>query len=256
MPLVHVVPLHHPYLLLIPKAFEGYPHLDIYSFDPSNISNRRICTLHLSSESIEPDEHVVWHEIHTGDRPYTSQGHFHADLSRSMVVLQLYIVSSRGERVTHYCIPRTTLLAQIQNAEGASRKAPRADGGTVQPQPQPVLWADWGVQGCLRLSLRGRRTMAMPFGSRLPLLVVDESDGRRAAVYVFDVNPHVARYQNHVLATARERGSTTVHRGRRGLSRISTRSYLGSSTRTARGSRTLHIASSFRMAGRGGGVGI
>ena len=208
MPLVHVVPLHHPYLLLIPKAFEGYPHLDIYSFDPSNISNRRICTLHLSSESIEPDEHVVWHEIHTGDRPYTSQGHFHADLSLSIVALTFYIRGPQGEHESHYLIPRATFLAQIRAAESQQTVT---DGGKLDSEAASVSipWTDWGPQGCLRLRLssrvsRSRRALLIPFGARMPMVVFDGPDSKSASVFVFDIGPLSARRRRQVLAVRRD----------------------------------------------------
>ena len=160
---------------------------------------------------MEDDEQIQSHAICTGDRPQTSAGHFRADLSRSVVVLQLFIEGLEGDREVHYLFPRTTFLSQIRAAEaqGASRQTPgprdRADRGGVA---RSVPWADWGKQSCLRLCLCRQhaihRALFVPSGSRLPLLVVDESDFRRASVYVFDINPHVARYQRQVLVARQQ----------------------------------------------------
>ena len=113
-----------------------------------------------------------------------------------------------SERETHYLIPRTTLLAQIRVAESRqrhwdTRARESVDSGSPGPEVQHISWADWGPHGCLRLSRRrfqAQRAAAVPFGSRLPLFVVDDSDSRSASVYVFDINPHVARYQSQVHA--------------------------------------------------------
>ncbi|KAM5541124.1 hypothetical protein V8D89_005053 [Ganoderma adspersum] len=201
--LVYVVPLDYPYLLVLPVEPEEDPHFHIYSFSPSAIPNRHgICALRLPEERVEDDEQIDLRAIYTGDRPQTSAGHFHADLSRSMVVLQFFIEGLEGDRETHYLFPRATFLAQIRHAE--SRQARRADGSRAQSIP----WADWGPQGCLRLSMYRQhaihRARGIPFGSRFPLLIVDESDFRRASVYVFDINPHVARHETRVPA-ARQR---------------------------------------------------
>ena len=164
--------------------------------------NRHICMLGLPSEDLRSDECIEHHTIATGDQPQYSRGHFHADLSQSMVFLRFIINGPEHARETHYLIPWTTFLAQIRHAE--SRETLRADDSQVQ---QPIPWAEWGQQGCLRLQHEVRPIYAMPFGSRFPLFKVDESDSRSAAVYVFDINPHVARHQRQVFATTRERDS-------------------------------------------------
>ncbi|KAM5536867.1 hypothetical protein V8D89_009414 [Ganoderma adspersum] len=120
-----------------------------------------------------------------------------------MIVLTFYHEYFQDDSVheTHYLIPRTTLLAQIRNAESRRTQTPDLDSGG--PGVQAVPWADWGPQGCLRLSRRcmqAQHAAAMPFGTRLPLFVVDESDSRSASVYVFDINAHVARRERQVLA--------------------------------------------------------
>ncbi|PIL34956.1 hypothetical protein GSI_02743 [Ganoderma sinense ZZ0214-1] len=130
---------------------------------------------------------------------------------------------------THLLIPQATLTAQIQAAESASaaRQTRMGDDAGVgnadsptQHAPAPlapsvtVPWADWGPRGSLRLYQRGaffnsaRVSVPAPFGSRLPFVV--ESDSGRAesagtgSVYVFDVNPLVAR------------STLRAHRDRRG----------------------------------------
>ncbi|KAM5541132.1 hypothetical protein V8D89_005061 [Ganoderma adspersum] len=218
--LVHVVPLGHPYLLVIPKTFEDYPHLNIYSIPTSDTPNHIICTLRLPSENLEPDERVVWHEVYSGDRPYTSGGHFRADLSLSMVVLTFYIRGPQGDHETHYLVPRATFLTQIRAAESRqidtdtdSGKA-AAQSGSVESVPVP--WADWGPQGCLRLRLsyaRSRRAMLIPFGSRMPLVVFDDGpESGSASVFVFDISPLAARRTRQLVA-----GSGTDSESTRGI---------------------------------------
>ncbi|PIL28690.1 hypothetical protein GSI_08734 [Ganoderma sinense ZZ0214-1] len=209
--LANVVPLDYPYFLVLPRELEGDPHLSIYSCSPT--PGHPICALRLRDEDLQDDERIDWHTIHTGDRPQPSEGHFHADFSQSTVVLQFFITGRAGERETHYLIPRATLLAHILDAES------RADGD--RPKVRSVPWADWGPRGCLRLCLRCphavERALMLPFGSRLPLLVVNESDFRSAAVYVFDVNPLIARHQRRVLATRQHDSSRSEESGRMGI---------------------------------------
>ena len=194
---------------------EGYRNAaNIYSFAPFESaipSPQLVCRLQLPSEKLEPGEYIGLKAIHTGDRPQTSSGHFLPDLSRSTVVLTFSIHGPRGERETHYLIPRATLLAQVHAAESKSQRQ-QTHVGTAVPVPVSVPWADWGPQGCLRLALQppvsGHCTM--PFGSRFPLFVLDESDARNAAVYVFDVDPLVVRYQRQVAAARRQDSSTST----------------------------------------------
>ena len=217
--LVHVVPLDYPYLLLVPRPSAGdYRHLSIYSFAPSNILGRLICTLRLSDEESRSENGVMlWYKVHTGNRPQTSEGHFHADLSLSMVVLTFdhEYREDASQRLTHYLIPRATLLAQIHHAESQQTQTD-SDSRRPGPAMQAVPWADWGPQGCLRLSRRNvqvQLVVAMPFGTRFPLFVVDESDSRSASVYVFDINPYVARYQRQVLAARKHDPATGTSMG-------------------------------------------
>nr|VWO94556.1 AAA_12 domain-containing protein [Ganoderma boninense] len=192
-------PLDHPYILALPRALEENPHFHIYSFSPSTSPNHHICTLELADDHLGEDEAICWHTLNTGDQRQASEGHFHTDMSQSVFALQLMIAGPEFvRREVLYLIPRTTFLAQIREAE--AQKSPRIGGGT-----QPVPWTDWGSQGCLRLSPRQqygiRIAHEIPFGSRFPHIVLDESDFRRASVYVFDVNPHVARRERQLLAS-------------------------------------------------------
>ncbi|KAM5539530.1 hypothetical protein V8D89_006802 [Ganoderma adspersum] len=209
MRLVHVVPLGHPYLLVIPKTFEDYPHLNIYSIPTSDTPNHIICTLRLPSENLEPDERVVWHEVYGGDRPYTSGGHFRADLSLAMVVLTFYIRGPQRDHETHYLVPRATFLAQIRAAE-LRQTDTDTDSGKAAAQSgsiESVPWADWGPQGCLRLRLgyaRLRRAALIPFCSRMPLVVFDDGpESGSASVFVFDISPLAARRARQGLAARR-----------------------------------------------------
>ena len=209
--MVHVVPLDHPYLLVIPKTFEGYPHLNIYSFLSSDNPSHIVCTLRLPSENLEPEERITWHEVYSGDRPYTSQGHFAADMSLSMVALTFYIRGPQGDHETHYLIPRATFLAQIHAAARESLGQSQTDSGNspvkAQSEPVSVPWADWGPQGCLRLRLSyalSRRAILIPFGSRMPLVVFDGPESRSASVFVFDIGPLAARRRRQVLAAPQD----------------------------------------------------
>ncbi|PIL34941.1 hypothetical protein GSI_02728 [Ganoderma sinense ZZ0214-1] len=210
--LVNIVPLDYPYLLVIPKAREAHPEsLAIYDFSPAHDSikpDRRVCTLQLPGETLEPEESIRSHLIYTGDRPQTREGHFLPDLSHSVVVLTFYIArpldDRDAERETHLLIPRATLLAQIR----AARESQRTDDGTAATVPS-VPWAEWGPQGCLRLCGQRRAPwtltrglVSIPFGSRFPLVVFDDPDSecKIASVYVFDVNPFAARWRRQVRA--------------------------------------------------------
>ncbi|PIL34968.1 hypothetical protein GSI_02755 [Ganoderma sinense ZZ0214-1] len=212
---VDVFPLDYPYLLTLPKDLEEDRHFDIYTFSPSGTPNHRICTLQLPEEHVEDDEQIEFHFVYTGDQSQPSEGHFHADLSQSTVVLQFFIEGIEGNREVHYLIPRTTFLAQIREAEARKLSLDQTEGGVL-----PVPWAAWGSQSCLRLSLYRQhaihRARVVPFGSRFPLLVVGESDFRSAAVYVFDVNPLVARREKRLLLE-RQRGPALAEPGSAGI---------------------------------------
>ncbi|KAM5541120.1 hypothetical protein V8D89_005049 [Ganoderma adspersum] len=229
---VSIIPLDEPYLLLFPlfnpraRTLEPHPNLTIFNFLPSSNpdssgAGRRVCSLQLPP--LLPGEGMEWPEPQTGARAEETTGHFHADLSRSIVTLTLYVYTQYkaggdggGEYATHVLIPRATLASQIRAAESRLRTRNRDSGpghsrsgsvgGTMeQPEPEPmqppsVPWAVWGPHGCLRLRLRRphfkRRIAQTPFGSRMPVVVFDGPGSEResaASVYVFDLNPLVAR---------------------------------------------------------------
>ena len=223
-----IIPLDPPYLLLFPAFYAGFtnvpqPHLNltIYNFIPSPspspgesepIPARHVCTLELPPP--KPEEPITWAHAHTGDRAEETTGHFRADPSQSIVVLHICIEpiddagnnDSETECNTYVLIPRATLAAQIRAADSESESTQRQDmdmGSSANPNPPrprlaavSVPWADWGPRGCLRLRRWGpisqdRATMTS-FGSRMPMVVFDGPE-ESAAVYVFDVNPLVAR---------------------------------------------------------------
>ncbi|PIL34931.1 hypothetical protein GSI_02718 [Ganoderma sinense ZZ0214-1] len=138
---------------------------------------------------------------------------------------------------THLLIPHATLAAQIQAAESASTSRHRQMGGgagsdgtdtdTADELAFTVPWADWGPRGSLRLYRRGALydgqhiVVPAPFSSRLPFVVPasdseSQNDSEHAhgesatgagSVYVFDVNPFVAR---SALRSPRDRGAMTA----------------------------------------------
>ena len=224
-----IIPLDPPYLLLFPAFYAGFtdvpqPHLNltIYNFMPSPsaspgesepISARHVCTLELSPP--KPEERITWAHAHAGDRDRAEEttGHFRADASQSIVVLHICIEpvddagnnDSETEYNTYVLIPRATLSAQIRAAESESAQRQDSDmgSGANPPAAVSVPWADWGPRGCLRVRRWGaisqdRATMTS-FGSRMPMVVFDGPE-ESATVYVFDVNPLVAR---SVLAARR-----------------------------------------------------
>ena len=231
-----IIPLDPPYLLLFPAFYAGFtdvpqPHLNltIYNFMPSPsaspgesepISARHVCTLELPPP--KPEERITWAHAHAGDRDRAEEttGHFRADASQSIVVLHICIEpiddagnnDSETERNTYVLIPRATLAAQIRAADYESESTQRQDSdmgsGANPPAAVSVPWADWGPRGCLRLRRWGaisqdRATMTS-FGSRMPMVVFDGPE-ESASVYVFDVNPLVAR---SVLAAPSRRRAT------------------------------------------------
>ena len=218
--MVSIIPLDEPYLLLFPSFSPGptrmpecHPNLSIYSFFPSAspssesapMAGRHVCTLELPTP--RPGEHVTWSRAHSGDRRADeTTGHFRTDPSRSIVVLYINIQpiegrddNDREEYATYLLIPRATLIAQIRAAESKSRRND-PDGKLEDPARQSTLsvpWADWGPRGCLRL--RPRNSLfyddvdLTAFGSRMPVVMFDGPEKKSASVYVFDVNPLVAR---------------------------------------------------------------
>ena len=154
-----------------------------------------------------PGEHVVRHEVFTGDCPQTSEGHFHADPSQSAIVLTCKVRTPKCDCETHFLIPRATLLAQIEAAGSRRppgqtvadhRYAPGSAGAFDGGGGSSVPWAGWGPQGCLRLRVQhprsSRGALVTPCASRLPLVVFESPTASRASVYVFDVNPFAARH--------------------------------------------------------------
>ncbi|KAM5541126.1 hypothetical protein V8D89_005055 [Ganoderma adspersum] len=225
---VSILSLYEPYLLLFPSELfpELHPDVRIYSFSPSTSPGesvaapslgRHVCTLELPPAP--PGEHILCSQAYTGDRAEETTGHFRADTSRSLVVLHIRLrgpaqeddVANRYD--TYLLVPRTTLAAQIHAAEFTSRQRDGDDTGSgsedtpwpLADQPEPrippcVPWAGWGPRGCLRLRLRSPLfhvlfydSVPTPFGSRMPVVMSDGREDESASVYVFDVNPLVAR---------------------------------------------------------------
>ena len=110
--------------------------------------------------------------------------------------------TDRRANTSYLIIPHATLSAQIRMAELSSSGPADLNSGTDDTQmdpgpPAPVPWNDWGLHGCLSLRTQPKRhhiIREVPFGSRMPLVVFEGPDFKRASVYVFDVNPLVARY--------------------------------------------------------------
>ncbi|KAM5541127.1 hypothetical protein V8D89_005056 [Ganoderma adspersum] len=222
--LVSIVPLHEPYLLLLPSTrmpkLHQNPSVRIYSFFPSSdksLAGRHVCTLQLPP--IPPEEYMLWSQARTGDRTEETTGHFRADPSRSVVALYTLLAGTEieNEYTTCLLVPRTTLAAHIHAAEstsgqtgpGRDRDAGLGTGSEAapdQPEPMPlsVPWADWGPRGCLRLHLQGPLFGSLyhgfwtPFGSRLPVVIFDGPENASASMYVFDANPLVARSLHRV----------------------------------------------------------
>ena len=216
--MVSIIPLDEPYLLLFPSFSPGptrmpecHPNLSIYSFFPSAspssesapMAGRHVCTLELPTP--RPGEHVTWSRAHSGDRRADeTTGHFRTDPSRSIVVLYINIQpiegdsdDDRDEYASYLLIPRATLAAQIRAAESTWDHLDGKLGDTANPPMLSVPWADWGPSGCLRLRPRNPLFYddvdLTAFGSRMPVVMFDGPEKKSASVYVFDVNPLVAR---------------------------------------------------------------
>ena len=191
-------------------------------------AGRHVCTLELPLPP--PGERIVWSRVHTGDRrPEETTGYFHTDWSRSIVVLDLQLGAAEesddededegdddddDDPTMCFLIPRTTLASQIKAAEsphkqnnGDNARSGSDSDDSDSDRPRSVPWAEWGPRGCLQLHLRSTaliryRGLQRPFGSRLPVAVFHSDTGKReddwesamsVYVYVFDVNPLVAR---------------------------------------------------------------
>ena len=197
--------------------------IQVYSTSPS-MPPGPVCILQLPTYWQNPagERFLSWNlQLHTGDDATTPGGHFRADPSSSMVVLSVVFAgtTTEGDYTSPYylLIPHATLSAQIRASE--ERCVPRDhDDDSHNPKPWSqrdrddaprkrfiAPWSEWVPQGCLHL--RGQRTrgyiQATPFGSRMPLIVFEGpgADISRTSVYVFDVNPLVARHARQVLAT-------------------------------------------------------
>ena len=218
--MVFIIPLDEPYLLLFPSVSsatrtpERYANISIYSFSPSpspcpeseHVSGRHVCMLELPP--VRPGEHITWSRAHTGDHTAEAAGHFRADPARLIVILHICIQPLEGggyadEYPTYILIPRATLAAHIRAASSTLR---HSTSRTAHP-PVSVPWAEWGPPGCLRLRPRSALFQSdaelAAFGSRMPVVVFDGPEEESASVYVFDVNPLVAR---SVLAARRATG--------------------------------------------------
>ncbi|KAM5541121.1 hypothetical protein V8D89_005050 [Ganoderma adspersum] len=193
----HVIPLDHPYLLVLPNV-KPYPEFSIYTFATS-APNSLVCTLQLPE--LHPAQHISWHDICTSRRPPPSAGHFRADPAHWMIAFALYTGLGRHRLTSHLLIPRATLAAQIRAAEARQRE--RDAGGGVSESSVP--WQDWGPRGCLRLRLL--RTpfsgilRLVPFGSRMPFVVFELPTVESRSVYVFDLNPLAARHARQSLSS-------------------------------------------------------
>ena len=206
---MHVIPLDHPYLLVLPNV-KPYTKLSIHTFAPSapTGSSSLVCTLQLPE--LHPTQHISWHDICTSRRPppLARSGHFRADPAHWMIAFALYTGLGRHRFTSHLLIPRATLSAQIRAAEARQQLAietARGGGGGEAEASVPVPWQDWGARGCLRLRLL--RTpfsgilRLVPFGSRMPFVVFDPPTVQSRSVYVFDLNPLAARNARQFLSS-------------------------------------------------------
>ena len=236
-----IIPLDPPYLLLFPAFYAGFTsvpqlhlNLAIYNFMPSPspspesepIPARHVCTLELPPP--KPEEPITWSHAHTGDRAEETTGHFRADPSQSIVVLHTCIKSFDSDNEskcnTYVLIPRATFASQIRVADSThstQRQDMHSSASPNLPMPVPapvsVPWADWGPRGCLRLrrwsAISQDRATLIPFGSRMPMVVFDGPE-ESASVYVFDVNPLVAR--SVLAAPSRRRAAANEDNNRPG----------------------------------------
>ncbi|KAM5543322.1 hypothetical protein V8D89_003196, partial [Ganoderma adspersum] len=189
---VHVIPLDHPYLLVLPDV-KPYPDFRIYTFAASAQPSSHICTLRLPD--LDPAQHILWHHICTSRRPPPSEGSFRADPAHWMIAFVLRSNLGRQRFTTYLLIPRATLSAQIRAAEARDVVSELS-----------VPWQDWGSRGCLRLRLR--RTpfrcilRLVPFGSRMPFVAFEPSSFQSGSVYVFDLNPLAARRERQAVLSS------------------------------------------------------
>ncbi|KAM5542833.1 hypothetical protein V8D89_003497 [Ganoderma adspersum] len=188
---VHVIPLDHPYLLVLPDV-KPYPDFRIYTFATS-APRSHICMLQLPD--LDPTQHILWHHICTSRRPPPSEGSFRANPAHWMIAFALRSNLGRQRFTTYLLIPRATLSAQIRAAEARDVVSELS-----------VPWQDWGSRGCLRLRLR--RTpfrcilRLVPFGSRMPFVAFEPSSFQSGSVYVFDLNPLAARRERQAVLSS------------------------------------------------------
>lgn len=153
------------------------------------------------------------HEIYSSRRPPPSEGHFRADPAHWMIVLALnYSLHDRRTIVkSHLLIPHATLSAQIRAAETRRRDSKEL---ALDVAPVLVPWQDWGPHGCLRLRLRcapiGGFLRLVPYGSRMPFALFAPPTLENRSVFVFDVNPLVARHARQSISTRRDGSMATT----------------------------------------------
>ena len=211
-----IKPEHHQKLLIY-NFFSSSSSPPSLGSKGEAMSGPHVCTLELPPLA-RPGENVTWSRarVDTGDRADETTGHFRADPSRSIIVFSVSTEpieggdedgdegEDDGEYTTYLLIPRTTFSAQIIAAESRRRRDPTGfelEGTTCTNPPMlSVPWADWGPRGCLRICPRNplfhgadADCSLSPFGSRMPVVVFDGPEKESASVYVFDVNPLVAR---------------------------------------------------------------
>ena len=206
--LVNFALLDDRHVLVTSKHFA--PSVDIYSFSRS-APDHRLCALEIPQEST--GEFRISCQISTGGRPETSEGHFRADPSQSMVSVSLHTADMQREYASIFLIPHATILAQIQAAENRKPEEPTEEWDAERFPGEwdavRVPWAVWGPSGCLRLQLqlphRSSRVPLLPCGSRAPVVAfLGCADFKTDAIFVFDVNPLAARRAQHLLAARRE----------------------------------------------------
>ena len=198
---VHVIPLDHPYLLVLPKLNPS-SHFRIHTFAPSALSNH-ICTLQLPEP--DPAHHVLVRHISIGRRPPPSEGCFHTDPEHWIVTLTFHYVQPDRQRfASHLLIPRAPLAAQIRAAEARQRDGLGEDVAS-RAESLSVPWKDWGPRGCLRLPRCGTPfrggVRLVPFGSRMPFVAPASTIRVHSSVYVFDLNPLAARHAHQLLSS-------------------------------------------------------
>ncbi|KAM5536881.1 hypothetical protein V8D89_009428 [Ganoderma adspersum] len=188
---IDVVPWGDSHLLVLPTDFKSPRRLYIYSLF-SAAPNLPLQTLQLPEPVPNPGEQAVLHKMTSSLHSPTPEGHFHADPSRSIVLLTRNIrLGGLGapEYACYLIIPYATLRTHIDAAIDSTH--------SDSPQPLvPVPWEEWGPRGCLQLRLppiheHSYHVLLVPSCSRMPVVVLDDPSN---SVYVFEFNPLSARY--------------------------------------------------------------